>query len=52
VVDAHHVVVKRGHGDDDDDDEGRRLSLTIVATDEIGNQSHRRVTIGGRTKSH
>ena len=52
VVDAHHVLVKRGHGDDDDDDEGRRLSLTIVATDEIGNQSHRRVTIGGRTKSH
>lgn len=51
VVDAHHVLVKRGHGDDDDDDEGRRLSLTIVATYDIGNQSHRRVTIGGRTKS-
>jgi rhodanese-related sulfurtransferase len=53
VIDSHHVLVKGSHGNgkDDDDDEGRRLSLTIVATDDVGNQSERSVTIGGRAKA-
>ena len=51
MVDAHHVLVKGGNGrGSDDDDDSRQLRLTIVATDEFGNQSQRSVTIGGRSK--
>jgi hypothetical protein len=51
VVDAHHVLVKGGHGrGNDDGDERRPLTLTIEATDETGNSSQRSVTVGGRSK--
>jgi len=50
VVDAHHVLVKGGHSRGGDDDDRHQVRLTIVATDEIGNQSERSVTIGGRSK--
>jgi len=51
VVDVHHVLVNGGLGPgSDDDDDGQQLRLTIVATDEIGNQSERSVTIGGRSR--
>jgi len=44
------VLVKGGHGRGGDDDDRHQVRLTIVATDEIGNQSERSVTIGGRSK--
>jgi hypothetical protein len=51
VVDAHHVLLKNGHdGGSDDDDEQGQVSVTILATDEAGNQSPRTVRIVGRSK--
>ena len=54
VVDAHHLLLKGGRGTDgnrdgDDDGDARQLSLTILATDEAGNQSTQTVIIGGRS---
>jgi len=50
VVDAHHVLLKNGHDGGSDDDEQSQVSVTILVTDEAGNQSARTVTIGGRSK--
>jgi hypothetical protein len=53
VLDAHHVLLKGGLGrgqDGDDDEDGQRVSLTILATDEAGNQASQNVIIGGRSK--
>jgi len=53
VIDAHHVLLKGGlGGGHGDDDERRRFTLTILATDEAGNQTSRSVSIGGRAKEH
>ena len=50
VLDEHHVLLKSGgHGRDDDDEDGeRRLSIAIVATDAVGNETVQSVRISGR----
>ena len=53
VLDAHRVLLKAGgHGRDDDDEEDgeRRLSIAIVATDAVGNETVQSARITGRGK--
>jgi len=52
VLDEHRVLLKSGgHGRDDDDEDGeRRLSIAIVATDAVGNETAQSVRISGRGK--
>ena len=51
VLDEHRVLLKSGgHGRDDDEDGERRLSIAIVATDAVGNETVQSVRITGRGK--
>jgi len=51
VLDEHRVLLKSGgHGRDDDEDGERRLSIAIVATDAVGNETAQSVRISGRGK--
>jgi rhodanese-related sulfurtransferase len=51
VLDEHRVLRKSGgHGRDDDEDGDGRLSIAIVATDAVGNETVRSTRIGGRGK--
>jgi hypothetical protein len=48
ILDAHHVLLWTGGRDDDDDDVARRFSITVVATDDAGNQAFQPVALRGR----
>jgi rhodanese-related sulfurtransferase len=53
VVDAHHVLLKvhgRALDEEDEDEELRSFVLTVLATDETGNQSTQSVNVGRRSK--